>query len=189
MVMNCSNHYGSCDGTVCGSESVIGDFSCPNCRSCDFSTWAFPHPLILHWVLNPGLMVNELLLGQRIPKITYFCAHCGSEASYVRYFHCSGCNRYHEEAIWTGGNGFGHWLGDICPDCGGEIPCVLNIASWIVLARLSPMNLLLRKLVGSRYRQWEQRRAQQSRRNLEALRKSAGNQEEWFHPLDLRAKA
>src|SRR5215213_3473660 len=86
-------------------------FVCPICNGHEFSTWAFPHPLILHWVLNPGLMVNELLLGQRIPKITYFCRHCGSETTGLRYYHCDACDRFHEETIWTDGNGFGHWLG------------------------------------------------------------------------------
>lgn len=169
------------------NESAWSEFTCPHCRSHDFSTWAFPHPLIVHWVLNPGLMFNELLLGQRIPRITYFCTHCGGETGYLRYLHCCGCNQFHEEAIWTGDNGFGHWLGMICPDCGEEIPCVLNIASWIVLARLSPLNWLLRLLVGERYRRWEQHRASRSRMNLQAFRKSAEAEESPVHPLNLRA--
>jgi hypothetical protein len=45
----------------------------------------------------------------------------------------------------------------------------LNIASWIVLARLSPINWTLRRLVGQRYLKWEQRRAQQSRAELIAM--------------------
>ena len=25
--------------------------------------------MIIHWIINPGLVINELILGQRIPKI------------------------------------------------------------------------------------------------------------------------
>ena len=35
-----------------------------------FKIWALPHPLILHWVLNPIIMFNELLFGQRLPTVT-----------------------------------------------------------------------------------------------------------------------
>jgi hypothetical protein len=162
-----------------------GSFECPRCHSQEFGTWAFPHPLILHWVLNPGLIVNELILGQRIPKITYYCKQCGSDTTYVRYYQCPSCDHFHEEAIWTGANGFGHWLGMICPDCGTEIPCLLNIASWIVLARLSPINWTLRRLVGNRYLQWEQRRAQRSRAELNSLAEPVGDPGDGLQPADL----
>lgn len=151
-------------------ESDSIGFECPICRSTKYATWAFPHPLIVHWVLNPGLVVNELLLGQRIPSITYYCAACGGHTTWVRYYRCPDCGRFHEEAIWTGSNGFGHWLGVICPDCGGEIPSVLNITSWLILAKLSPINWLLRSLFSDRYVAWEQGRAQLSRKVLLAER-------------------
>lgn len=187
-----SKHSTCCDSAdeLVGKAAKFDElvFECPDCHSNEFSTWAFPHPLIVHWVLNPGLMVNELVLGQRIPKITYFCARCGSETTYIRYFHCPGCNQFHEEAIWTGANGFGHWLGVICPDCGSEIPCLVNIASWIVLARLSPINWVVRKLVGQRYRAWEQQRAQASRAVLLAQRKSTPDTQQGCHSLDLRSE-
>ncbi len=126
--------------------------------------------MIVNWVLNPGLAVNELLLGQRIPKITYFCKSCGNDTTYVRYYQCPECQRFHEEAIWTGNTSFGHWFGMICPDCGGEIPCVLNLVSWGILTRLSPVNWVLRLMFGRKYVTWEQHRAANSRRHLEAQR-------------------
>lgn len=138
-------------------------FLCPECQSTDFKTWAFPHPLIIHWVLNPGIAVNELLLGQRIPTLTYFCDSCGESTTWARYYRCPDCGAFHQEAIWTGSNGFAHWFGIYCRDCGSEIPCVLNVISWVVLARLSPINWLLRWLFGRRYITWEQSRARASR--------------------------
>ncbi len=35
-----------------------------------YKVWKLPHPMLLHWIINPGLAFNELILGQRIPKIT-----------------------------------------------------------------------------------------------------------------------
>ena len=35
-----------------------------------YKVWKLPHPMLIHWILNPGLAFNELILGQRIPKIT-----------------------------------------------------------------------------------------------------------------------
>ncbi|RZS94996.1 hypothetical protein BC751_0509 [Cecembia calidifontis] len=32
--------------------------------------WNWENPLMLHWILNPGLANNELIMGQRIPKVT-----------------------------------------------------------------------------------------------------------------------
>ena len=33
-----------------------------------YKVWKLPHPMLIHWVLNPGLAFNELILGQRVPK-------------------------------------------------------------------------------------------------------------------------
>lgn len=30
-------------------------------------TWK--NPMMLHWIVNPGLAFNELVLGQRVPKV------------------------------------------------------------------------------------------------------------------------
>ncbi|WP_244213081.1 hypothetical protein [Idiomarina ramblicola] len=35
-----------------------------------YKVWRLPHPMLIHWVVNPGVAFNELALGQRIPKIT-----------------------------------------------------------------------------------------------------------------------
>lgn len=148
-------------------------FECPRCQSTETLIWRFPHPLILHWVLNPGLVVNELLLGQRIPRITYACRQCGNSTTLLRYYQCPECGQFHPEAVWSGKNGFGHWLGLICPDCGGEIPCVINVTSWILLARLSPVNWVLRRLFAVRYAAWEQHRAWRER---EALMTAIGDE-------------
>lgn len=34
-----------------------------------YKLWSWKHPMVLHWIINPGLVINELLFGQRVPKI------------------------------------------------------------------------------------------------------------------------
>lgn len=33
-----------------------------------YKIWTWNNPVMLHWIINPGLAINELLLGQRVPK-------------------------------------------------------------------------------------------------------------------------
>ncbi len=35
-----------------------------------FKIWIWRNPVMLHWIINPGLAINELLLGQRVPKVS-----------------------------------------------------------------------------------------------------------------------
>jgi membrane protein implicated in regulation of membrane protease activity len=71
-------------------------------------------------------------------------------------------------------NGFGHWLGLICPDCGAGIPSLLNITSWLVLAVLSPLFWLSWWLFGKRYSTWERRRAARARQRIESRKERGG---------------
>ncbi len=34
-----------------------------------YKIWNWKSPVILHWIINPGLVINELILGQTIPKV------------------------------------------------------------------------------------------------------------------------
>ncbi len=34
-----------------------------------YEIWDWKSPVVLHWIINPGLVINELILGQTIPKI------------------------------------------------------------------------------------------------------------------------
>ena len=35
-----------------------------------YKIYTWKNWMVLHWILNPGLAINELILGQRIPKIS-----------------------------------------------------------------------------------------------------------------------
>jgi hypothetical protein len=47
---------------------------CPECGSREnFKRRDFHHPLVIQWLLNPGLCFNEIILGQRLPKVLFVC--------------------------------------------------------------------------------------------------------------------
>ena len=35
-----------------------------------YKIYTWKNWMVLHWILNPGLAINELILGQRVPKIS-----------------------------------------------------------------------------------------------------------------------
>jgi hypothetical protein len=75
--------------------------------------------------------------------------------------------------VWSGGNGFGHWLGLVCPECGRRLQTLTNGVTWAVTAGVvSAYRLLGRPLEGRllawqrQYLAWEWRRAQRARERL-----------------------
>ena len=105
-----------------------------------FKIQALPHPLILLWVLFPAFMFNELILGQRLPKVTLIDKESDKPQTERRYIPCPHCETLNDPRLWvTKGNTFGHWLGLVCPSCHQIIPCVWNIFSLAVLAITFPL--------------------------------------------------
>jgi len=136
---------------------------CHKCGGSQFKTWTMFHPLILHWILNPGLAINELCFGQRIPRTTFICQNCkGWSRIETQFIECPGCKRFHSADIWTR-CAFGNWFGLVCPDCGHSIPCVLNLTSLIILVVLFPVWFPVFLVLRESYRRWAQRRVVNSR--------------------------
>ncbi len=104
-----------------------------------FKIWALPHPLVLHWVLNPGLMFNELILGQRLSKVTLIDKKSDKPQMERTYVPCPHCETLNDQRLWAKGNAFGHWFGLVCPSCYQIIPCLWNIFSLAVLAITCPL--------------------------------------------------
>jgi hypothetical protein len=94
---------------------------------------------MLHWVLNPGLVVNELLLGQRVPRIQLFCQTCSGPLIERSYIPCPNCRAMNGSRTWRRGDAFWHWLGPVCPACGKRIPSLWNLFSLIVLTLTAPL--------------------------------------------------
>jgi hypothetical protein len=117
----------------------MNGFHCPSCLGTTCRVLRWYHPLSLHWILNPGLAVNEILLGQRVPRTLYSCDRCAILPMLGMYVHCPHCGSFHSGILWSGRNGFGHWFGYVCPDCGGRIPCLRNLTALVVLALTFPL--------------------------------------------------
>ncbi len=98
---------------------------CPTCLSEDFKVMGPDHWTMRHWVLNPGLAINEVLLGQRVPKTLRTCSSCGGSSCA-----CPHCNQSIDLVQWSRANAFGNWGGLRCPHCDGEIESLCNVFAW-----------------------------------------------------------
>ena len=104
-----------------------------------FEIRAFPHLLVLHWILNPGLIFNELILGQRIPKVVLIDKESDKPLLERTYIPCPHCETLNDSRLWGKGNSLGHWFGFVCPNCHQIIPCLWNIFSFAILAITFPL--------------------------------------------------
>ena len=104
-----------------------------------FKIWAVPHPFVLHWILNPGAMFIELILGHRLPKVILIDKDSDKPLLERSYVPCPHCETLNDARLWARGNVFGHWFGYVCPNCHQIIPCLWNIFSLAVLAITFPL--------------------------------------------------
>jgi hypothetical protein len=92
-------------------------------------------PLILHWIINPDLVINELILGQTIPKVMLI-----EREGLKPYFQrsivpCPHCGTLHRGIKWSAQNKttFKNWFGYYCDNCKEIIPVQRNLLSLIIL--------------------------------------------------------
>jgi len=104
-----------------------------------FEIWTLPHPLILFWVLFPALIVNELIFGQRQPKVSLIDKESDKPWLERSYIPCPHCETLNDARLWAKGRAFGNWFGLVCPSCHQIIPCLWNIFSLVVLAITFPL--------------------------------------------------
>lgn len=146
---------------------------CPDCRSKNVSTWSWKHPLLLHWILNPGLAFNEVVLGQRLPSTSYLCRDCKKPIPDRNWVICPHCSQTATARLWMGRHAFAHWLGIVCPHCGRKMPSMWNLTSLLVVACLSPIWVVPYMLWKDRYLNWE---ADRARHALQKLKEKTANQ-------------
>ncbi|PUA29318.1 MAG: hypothetical protein B0W54_01575 [Cellvibrio sp. 79] len=123
-----------------------------------YKVYKLPHPMLLHWIINPGLAFNELILGQRIPKVTLIDKTIDAPLMERQRIPCPECKAIHDARLWSKGNTFGHWFGLVCPECHGKIPCLWNITSLIVLALTFPLWIWLKIFGEAKWYEREKRR-------------------------------
>jgi len=117
-----------------------------------YKVWKLPHPMLIHWIVNPGLAFNELILGQRIPKITLIDKASDAPLMERQYVPCPHCNTIHSGSLWAKQGAFKNWFGLFCPDCENIIPCIWNLTSLVLLAATFPIWGWFRRPLESRWR-------------------------------------
>ena len=127
-----------------------------------YKKWALPHPLVLHWVLNPGIAFNELVLGQRLPKVTLVDKESDGPFIERGYIPCPHCQTLHTGRLWAKKNSFGHWFGYVCPTCEKNIPCLWNVFSVLILVALFPIWIFPVLLFKEKWLAFEKRRIRQA---------------------------
>lgn len=82
----------------------------------------------IHYLLNPGLAFNELVLGQRIPKVMLIDQTSDLPLMERYYVPCPHCDTLHDGRTWSSINktAFKNWFGLFCPNCQSIIPCFSN---------------------------------------------------------------
>ena len=123
-----------------------------------FKVWALPNLMLLHWVINPGLAFNELVLGQRVPKVTLIDKTMDAPLMERQFVPCPECGALNDGRMWSKSNSFGHWFGYVCPECNGRIPCLWNFTSLIILGITFPLWIWFKKPLEEKWFQREKRR-------------------------------
>ena len=113
--------------------------TCPRCRSANVETISHGHPMVWHWLINPGAAVNELLFGMRLPRVCSVCRDCRLPLADRSWVECPNCGELNSGRLWTGFTGFGNWCGLVCPACGQVIPSIWNYTSRFLLGLTSPL--------------------------------------------------
>ena len=102
--------------------------------------------MMIHWILNPGLAFNELILGQRVPKLSLVDKTSDKPLLERSYVPCPHCDEIHDHRIWSNqkNTGFKNWFGLYCPNCGEIIPCLRNALSALLLLVLFPIGYFVK---------------------------------------------
>jgi hypothetical protein len=110
-----------------------------------FKIWTWKNPIMLHWIINPGLVINELLLGQRVPKIMLIEKDSSKNLQEKTKIPCPNCGTLHSGLKWsTRNNAFKNWFGLYCDNCGKTIPCLTNLTSLLLLGLTFPIWILFK---------------------------------------------
>jgi DNA-directed RNA polymerase subunit RPC12/RpoP len=104
-----------------------------------YKTLTWKNFTMLHWMINPGLAINELFLGQRIPKVILFEKDNEKPLMERQYIPCPHCGHLNNGLLWSRKNAFRNWFGYYCPNCGKIIPCLWNFTSLILLLITIPL--------------------------------------------------
>ncbi len=95
---------------------------------------------MLHWIINPGLVFNEIILGQRLPKVMLIEKKSSKTLQEKTKIPCPHCGTLHSGLKWsTKNNAFKNWFGLYCDNCGKTIPCLTNLTTFLLLGLTFPV--------------------------------------------------
>lgn len=112
-----------------------------------YKTRTWKNSLMLHWILNPALAINELILGQRIPKVILIEKDNKRSLPERSFIPCPHCGTLHPALKWSSQNktAIKNWFGLYCDSCGGIIPCLTNLTSYLLLGLTYPIWIWFKK--------------------------------------------
>ena len=103
-----------------------------------YTVWTWKHPLMLHWILNPGLAINELVLGQRVPAVTLLDRTSSRPLVERQYVPCPTCGAHNHGLVYAK-VAMGNYAGLVCAECGAPIPMMKNALTWLILLVTWPL--------------------------------------------------
>lgn len=115
------------------------NYKCPKCGGSNFKRCELPHPIILLWIVIPVTVINEIVLGQRMPKTQLICKECDLPEMDRVYVPCPSCKTMHLGRLASDKRRFGNWRGVRCPLCDEPIPHLRNIFSWGIIMLSFPL--------------------------------------------------
>ena len=106
-----------------------------------FKVWDKKNFSVIFSMINPGLAINELVLGQRIAKVILIDQTSDKPLMERTYVPCPHCGTHHAGVTWSLKNktALKNWFGLYCPNCEGLIPCHRNWTSFLILALTYPL--------------------------------------------------
>ncbi|MEP5613378.1 MAG: hypothetical protein ABJP45_14085 [Cyclobacteriaceae bacterium] len=106
-----------------------------------YEVWNRKNLNIIHFMVNPGLAFNELILGQRLPQIMLIDRLSNKPLMERTIIPCTHCETFHDGRTWSAQNGtaFKNWFGLFCPKCQEIIPCIRNYTSLTILFITYPL--------------------------------------------------
>lgn len=106
-----------------------------------YKIWNWKSPVVLHWILNPGVAFNELVLGQTIPRVMLIERERKKPFSQRSLVPCPHCGTMHSGLKWSSQNNtaFKNWFGYYCDNCKGIIPVQRNLTSFVLLTLTFPL--------------------------------------------------
>jgi hypothetical protein len=105
-----------------------------------YKAWTWKNPMMLHWIINPGIAFNELVFGIRTPKVIFVERDSPKSLNEKSWIPCPHCETLHSGLKWSKQNktAFKNWFGLYCDNCGKIIPCLTNLTTYIILGLTFP---------------------------------------------------